>query len=332
MFKTARLKLTAFYLVIITIICLLFSLFTHKLLTDEVDRFARFQRNRIEEKIRFESNFPHPDIDLVDETKRRITFSLIIVNGVIIFVSGGLAYFLAGKTLGPIQVMIEDQHRFVADSSHEFRTPITSIKLATEVALRSKNISQEDIRNILGENLLEINKLQRLSDGMLRLAQYDSKGSTQSFQKLSIQKIATSALNQVAVLAASKQINIVNKIKNFHIAGVEADLNELLVILLDNAIKYSPEKTTIALSSQKIKKSVYLSIIDQGIGISKTDIPYIYERFYRSDKSRTGANGFGLGLSIAKRIINSHHGEIQVDSTLNKGTTFVLKFPVYNLA
>lgn len=330
MFKSARIKLTALYLAIITLISISFSLVTYRILTAEVDRFDRFQRFRFEQRMRFENVQPLLDQELINETKRRIAFGLIFVNGVIIFVSGGLAYFLAGKTLQPIQDMIEDQHRFIADSSHELRTPITSLKIATEVALRDKKLSVRDAKQILNDNLLEITKLQRLSDGLLRLAQYDSPEHKNIFSKVSSKKVVEQALVEVETLAKNKKITFQNEIKNYHIKGNEAELVELLVILLDNAIKYSPENTKIELDSKKTKSYVYLSVFDEGIGIAENDAPHIFERFYRSDKSRTGTKGFGLGLSIAKRIVDSHKGTIRVKSEQDKGTQFIIKLPSSN--
>jgi signal transduction histidine kinase len=330
MFKAARLKLTILYLIIITIICILFSLFTYRLLTNEVDRFARFQRNRIEQRIRFDNGAISPDFDLIKDTKERIAFGLVLVNGMIIIVSGGLAYFLAGKTLKPIQNMLDDQSRFVADSSHELRTPITSLKLATEVALRDKNLSLLDTKQILNENLLDIDKLQRLSDSLLRIAQYDIPGKETKHSRVSTNSIASVAVAETQTLAKDRNITIKNNTKNFYVLGDQSELTSLLVILLDNAIKYSQKDTNIVLASKKVGRNIYLSISDQGDGISGADLPHIFERFYRSDKSRTGAKGFGLGLSIAKRIIDSHGGTMKIDSKINCGTTVELKLNPYS--
>jgi signal transduction histidine kinase len=226
--------------------------------------------------------------------------------------------------------MIKDQHRFIGDSSHELRTPLTSLKIAIEVALRDKDLSVAEAKTVLKDNLTEINKLQSLSDELLRLAQYDSPEHKKTFSKVSPKKIVELALEEVETLAGNKKITIENKIKNYHIWGNESDLVGLLVILLDNAIKYSPEKTKIELDSKKTRRFVYLSVFDEGVGIPEADIPHIYERFFRSDKSRTGTKGFGLGLSIAKRIVDSHKGTIKVSSEQNKGTQFIIKIPSAN--
>ena len=330
MFKSTRIKLTILYLAIITFISVSFSLVTYRILTDEVVRFSNFQRVRFEQRSHFQNSVPFHDTDLVNETKKRIAFGLIFVNSLIILVSGGLAYFLAGKTLQPIEEMIKDQHRFIADSSHEFRTPLTSLKIAIEVALRDKGLSVADSKIVLKDNLLEVNKLQRLSDGLLRLAQYDSPEHKQTFSRVSSKKIVELALTSVETLAENKKITIKNKVRNYHILGDESELVEVLVILLDNAIKYSHEATIINLESKKTRNSLYLLIADEGIGIAEADTSHIFERFYRSDKSRSGTKGFGLGLSIAKRIVDSHNGTIKVKSEQNKGTQFIIKLPSVN--
>lgn len=328
MFNTARNKLTLLYLAIITFITVSFSLVTYRLLTAEVDRFARFQRSRIEQRLIFENDVPLPDFDLIRDTKNRIAFGLFLIDGIVVVVSGGLAFLLAGKTLEPIQEMVEDQRRFVADSSHELRTPLTSLKIATEVALRDKKLSTTEAKSILKDNLLEINKLSHLSDNLLRLAQYDSQKTKVSLSRVSSKKISTQAVENVSLLAKNKKITIENEVKNFHITGNEVELVDLLVILLDNAIKYSPENSLIKLDSRKTKNFLYLSVIDQGEGIPESDRTRVFERFYRSDKSRTGAAGFGLGLSIAKRIADSHRGTIKVSGRTGGGSQFEIKLPL----
>lgn len=343
MFKSARIKLTGWYLLIIMVISISFSIVIYRVLTSEVDRFAKAQRHRIELKLqegeffppeyRFR-HFPLPsspimDPELVEEVKQRIIMMLLGVNGIILIVSGGLGYLLAGRTLMPIKEMIDDQNRFITDASHELRTPLTSLKSAMEVHLRDKKLSLTDAKKLITDNIEDVNKLQSLSDALLQLARYQKPNGSILFEKVLISDIAKQAIKKVELLARKKKINIETQFGNYTLEGNKYDLIDLLVILLDNAIKYSPARTLVIIKMKKTDGSIELQVQDQGIGIDEKDIPHIFDRFYRADDSRSkiAASGYGLGLSIAKKIVDFHHGEIYAQSIPNKGSTFTVRLP-----
>ena len=141
-------------------------------------------------------------------------------------------------------------------------------------------------------------------------------------------EVVEAALKKVIPLAKQKNIVINNQIEDYVLEGENQSLTELFVILLDNAVKYSENNKQVKLTSRKIDHHVVITIIDQGIGINKKDLTHIFDRFYRSDKSRSKIGGFGLGLSIAKEIVESHQGTITVASTPSKGSTFIVKLSV----
>ncbi len=337
MFQKARLKLTAWYLLIIMLVCFCLSAVIFRIQMSEVDRFARAQR------VRMESQFPPGifanqvpvavDPDLIAETQMHLLFNLLTLNGIIIVIAGGLGYLLAGKTLYPIKIMLEDQNRFISDSSHELRTPLTSLKSSMEVAMMDKNLTLTEAKNLIIENLDDVNRLQKLSDSLIQL----TKGKNNSAQNLDLEVASTTflvktSIDQLKAQASIKKIKIRSLIKN---ASLKVDKNKivnLLVILLDNAIKYSPEKSTVVVKSWKTKHFVFFSIKDQGVGIAEKDLPHIFDRFYRADASRSNANtpGYGLGLSIAKLIVNEHKGSISVKSFTKNGTIFLVKLPSKN--
>jgi signal transduction histidine kinase len=142
--------------------------------------------------------------------------------------------------------------------------------------------------------------------------------------------LALEALKSTQFLASQKLITVVNQVEDFQIVGDKASLVELLVILIDNAIKYSEPKTTIKLTTRKSNQFVSLAVTDHGQGIKASDLPHIFDRFYRADfsRSKTKTNGYGLGLSIAKKIVDAHGGKIEAKSTLGKGSTFVVRLPL----
>lgn len=346
MFHSARVKLTAWYLLIIMFISASFSVAIYKVLASELDRVERIQRLRMErsfsERVRI---LPLPgtgveptrpfflDPDLVAETKSRLIFILILTNTAILGGSFAAGYFLAGRTLMPIKQMVDEQNRFVADASHELRTPLTSLKTEIEVNLRDKGLVLEDAKKLLESNLEEINNLQVLSDDLIRLARYESGENGLTIEEVNLFSVTDEAVKKVANLARNKKITIENKVADHTIFGSKSALTELFVILLDNAIKYSLPKTTVILDSEKTDGHIFVRVIDQGVGISQEDVPHLFDRFYRVDESRSksAAPGYGLGLSIAKQIIERHKGTVRVQSKLNEGTTFTVQLPIKHL-
>lgn len=329
MFHSARIKLITWYIVIIMIVSLMFSVMIYQVLSREVERFERIQRIRIQRQLEgILTPPPLPNPELVEEVKRRILFTLFVINGGILIISGGLAYFLAGRTLRPIQDMVEEQNRFITDASHQLRTPLTSLKSALEVHLRDKNLTLKEAKLLMSQNIDDVNKLQTLSESLLQLAHYQQTNNHVTFKTIDIQSIIKESIQKVTPLANQKKITIKNKSTNYKMQGNQYELIDLFVIILDNAIKYSPENKAISIDSKRNDGSVTISIKDQGRGIEKKDLPHIFDRFYRAPTTQSQKNvfGYGLGLSIAKRIVDLHHGSITIKSTPGKGTVFQLTF------
>lgn len=342
MFNKARIKLTLWYLLIIMLISISFSFVIYKFLTSEINRAIRMENLRqlggyVPTKkfiVRFDEPIPQgviiapPSPEVLEEAKDRILLMLVIINVGILGLSGVAGYLLAGLTLKPIKNMVDEQNRFITDASHELRTPLTSLKSEIEVNLRDKKLSIKEARRLLESNLEEVNNLQYLSDNLIKLAQNHQTNGVK-FIKVSSLKIANEAIKKVEKLAKKKSIKINKNIDDFNIEADYSGLKELLVIFLDNAIKYSPDKSEINLNIKKSGSSALIEISDHGIGIDNMDLPMLFERFYRADKARTkkDTDGFGLGLSIAKQIIEKHQGSIEVKSKVNEGTFFKIKLP-----
>lgn len=332
-FVGAKIKLTSWYLLIIMCVSILFSIAIYESLTFELDRVERMHRARVELGIPEPRTLPRNlriDPDLIAETKSRLKLTLGLINIIILGSSAVAGYLLAGKTLKPIAEMIEEQNRFITDSSHELRTPLTSLKTEIEVGLRDKNLDLNEAKRLLKSNLEEANNLQRLSDELIKLTQYQKQGLGISFSELSSLTVVESAIKKVEKIAKNKNIKIIKNDKNITFEGEEQSIEELIVILLDNAIKYSPQDTTVTVSTEKSDHHVLFKVIDQGVGIEKEDLPHILDRFYRSDTSRSkdDTSGYGLGLSIAKQIIIKHHASIDFESKVNKGTKVTVSFPL----
>lgn len=336
MFHSARIKLTAWYLLIIVLISSLFSFALYKVIGNELERFARVQRVRIENQINGDDTPPESrirpsviDPDLIIDAKNRLAFILISIDAGIFIMSGAVSYLLAGRTLKPIKEMVDEQNRFTADASHELRTPLTSLKSTIEVNLRDKSLTLAEAKSLLRSNLEEVNHLESLSDALLQLAKYQVINNKKHFEKLWIPDIIDKAVKKVEPQASAKQITITKKLVKQQLQGDLDSLSKLFITLLENSIKYSPKGSEILVSSKAFDSVIEISVSDTGIGISEEDLPFIFNRFYRADRSRAKGKipGYGLGLSIAKKIVESHSGTINVKSGKSKGTTFTVILP-----
>lgn len=282
--------------------------------------------NRIERMQRVRRPFPTmPGIEpeIIEETKDRIILTLTLINLIILGVSGTAGYFLAGRTLKPISEMLDDQKLFVSDASHELRTPLTSIKTEIEVALRDKNLNLKNTKELLSSNLEEVNKMQKLTNYLLTLNKYQDNSDPLEFKKLNLKNIAEKVSKRFEKQIKEKGINLKLELKSAETYGNETALEELASILLDNAIKYSGKSGKVIIKTEK-KTHAILEVIDSGIGIKESEIPYIFNRFYRANSSRSKekVDGYGLGLAIAKNIVDAHKGKVEVTSKLNKGSAF----------
>ena len=342
MFHSTRLKLTAWYLLIIMIISIFFSTFIYFGAAREYQRILRIEQYRIIHPMPPGIILQRPpsdtdlfsissqqDNELIEWARLRVLEALFGVNIIILFLSALAGYFLAGRTLKPIKNMIDEQNRFITDSSHELNTPLTALKTSIEVNLRDKNFNLDKAKEVLNSNLEDVNNLQFLAAELIKLTQYQDQNNNLQFENLNLPEIIHEAIEKVKTQAKQKNIIIKLDLLRIKISGDRRSLTELFIILLDNAIKYSPNKKTISIFVKNPDSKVQIFIKDSGIGIDEKDLPYIFDRFYRTDKSRTKQNvlGYGLGLSIAKRIVSLHNGNIAVESEISKGTTFIVTLP-----
>jgi len=351
MFRSARLKLTAWYLLSIMVISVLFSLGVYQGAVLEIRRGLRAQALRViqEQKLipgidrdaippeldrfhrvpslRLSSEF---DEQLFAEAKRRVALQLVVFNLGIFALAGTAGYFLAGRTLKPIEEMVDEQKRFVADASHELRTPLTAMRTEVEVALRDKSLDAASAKEALESSLEEIGKLQLLSDNLLMLDRYQNSTNGRNFTTISLTDAIEEARQSVLPLAREKSIEIQSEVENISLEADKESIAELLIIFLDNAIKYSNENGKVIVQATTANNKAVIAIKDFGIGIRASEIPHIFSRFYRADASRskTEVRGYGLGLSIAKSIIDMHNGKIDVESIPNQGTTFTVILPL----
>ncbi len=331
-FDTAYLKLTAFYVAIIMFISVSFSISIYKISSTELGRGLGKQASALRDVSVKDLNSGKV-LNIEDlrsqqliESNSRLTLNLIYFNLLILLLSTIGSYFFARKTMEPIEEAVEAQNRFTADASHELRTPLTAMRSEIEVSLRDKNLNINNAKKLFLSNLEEIEKLEVLSNALLKLAKHEHDEGKE-FSEVSLGEIITQAYERVESLADEKLIKFKNDFIDLSIQGEEQSLIELFVILMENSIKYSPKESTISIQIYKEKESAIVKIKDHGIGIKASDLPYIFKRFYRADTSRCKekCDGYGLGLSIAKQIVDLHQGEISVSSKPGKGSEFIVK-------
>lgn len=341
MFKTARIRLTLWYLLIIMMVSVIFSFTIYNIQGREVERFARQRLIRTQLELYhgnpppfFSSDtmLPRLEQDLIRDAEAHILLSLFVANCVILVFSGVLAYLLAGKTLRPIQNMVYEQHRFISDASHELRTPLTALKTSLEVSLRDRDLNLSGAKKTISESVQDVNRLQALSENLLQLTQYQSTNGRNDHRPVSLTQAVSEAIHKIEPLAKKKNITIHYHKTPVMVNGNSYGLVDLAVILLDNAVKYSHSGSSLQVSVQRKDRLAVLSVADRGMGIAAKDLPRIFDRFYRADTARTktARGGYGLGLSIAKKIAEVHRGKISVESEPGTGSVFTVTFPAAN--
>jgi len=230
------------------------------------------------------------------------------------------------ETLERLEHLFTSQQRFLADVSHELRTPLTIIKGNVDLMRRLKLVDEESLDTIEDE----ADRLTRLVGNLLLEAQVESGKLPLYFAPVELDTLLLEVFKEMRVLSRDR-VNIkLTEIDQILVSGDRDRLKQVLINLVSNAIKYTPKGGDVYLSLGRVGENARLIVRDTGQGISDEDLPHIFERFFRAEKSRTRSktSGFGLGLSIAYWIINHHGGRIEVASTENKGATFCIYLPI----
>lgn len=349
MFQSARVKLTLWYVLTIMAISVLFSTALYFAFTAELERsFARAKVRVLAEEhgitlpIHWRQQLDHledPRLQQIVKSqlltedlqvaKESVVWQLFSINVILAFFALFAGWLLAGKTLSPIQRAHEDQKRFIADASHELRTPVTALKTLLEVFNLKKKHTSREVEEVADTALQEIDNLQYLVDKLLRLTVFQGSGAQLTFSTFSVLPLVKKVIKLLQPLADEKGLQI-------HVTGSGGDLQadkekikEVLTILIENAIKYTQEGSVTVMLKFTSRRCIFL-VKDTGQGMSEAELPCIFNRFYRADQARThqGKTGFGLGLAVAKEIVKSHNGTISASSKLGKGSTFKVSLPL----
>lgn len=264
--------------------------------------------------------------DIAAKFKNTLVVAIIICVILIVVAS----YILSKRTLKPIVASWKKQTEFVQDASHELRTPLTIIKAKQEKLLEKPESTIIDNAEDISITLKETQRLTKLVKELMELAKSDSKEIKLSKDKFLLDEEVKNISNLYKDVAntQNKELTLNLNYKGYILAD-ENKIKELLVILLDNALKYTEPSNSIEVNTYQKDGKAIIEVADTGIGISKEDQEHIFERFYRAEKSRNReSGGMGLGLSIAYNIVKIHKGIIKLDKNRAKGTKFIIKLPV----
>jgi len=234
------------------------------------------------------------------------------------------------EMIAHLDEMFTRQQRFVADASHELRTPIAAIRSKTDVALLQMDLPDE-YATVLQEINTETVRLSHLINDLLALARGD-EGQTQ-FEREPVQldRLAETVVANAETLAAERGVTLQTRIaRPITMLGDETRLIQMIINLLDNAILYTNAGGSVTLTVKQVQTQIVLTMQDTGIGIAPEHLPHIFERFYRADPAhiKTERGSSGLGLAIVEWIVRAHEGSIMVESRIGQGSTFIVRLPI----
>lgn len=272
-------------------------------------------------------------MDLTDQHRVLQVYMVIsiILSIIFLILAAFLGHYLTGKTMVPIMQSFARQREFVADASHELRTPLSILQSSIEVVESEEENQLNDFsRQVLEDMKDEVGRMSKLVGDLLTLARADSGTLELNRESFDLRMVADQVARTLQPIVAKKE-------QTFTLTGDEmipvfADrerITQLLYILLDNAMKYTPEKGGISLGIEASGKGIQIIVKDNGVGMTPQQAERIFDRFYRVDKGRSREmGGTGLGLSIANWIVTAHGGTIQVQSNVGKGSTFTIALPI----
>ncbi|MCX6752504.1 MAG: HAMP domain-containing sensor histidine kinase [Candidatus Nomurabacteria bacterium] len=316
-FFIARLRLTFFYFITAVVILggASFALYNTIL--------SNFSQS-ISENIFLDPNVSQA---IIDRAQDILLNRFLTIDAVIVFFIVVLGFFLTNKTLKPIKLNMQKQKRFIADASHELRTPIAVVISGLEVNLSNKKLDLTSAKKTLEDTLEEMKEFSKLANSLLDISKYDTPIQI-AREPIVINELIKSIVEKEKSLAQVKQIKIEAKIESSAVVNVnKIELTRVFFNILDNAIKYTPQNGIVTVSDKIDSNKYTLSVSDNGPGIPKDILSKIFEPFFRGDLSRS-TEGAGLGLTLSKKIIENHDGTIFIKSQVGKGTNVIICLPI----
>ena len=264
------------------------------------------------------------DVTAMYNGMEKATWALAILGGFALVFAAAIGYVLSGGAMKPVREAYEKQRQFAADASHELRTPLAVVLASADLLRSDPSITSPFLKQVIEDVRDEVKKMTKLVSDLLTVARSDAKANQVKPVRMDLVAAAQQTVRIMRPFAEKKDIAIVEELpKRAEIYADEQKIRQLILILVDNAVKYTLEHGRISVCVQEEKGSVALSVSDTGIGIAPEHTERIFDRFYRVDKARSRRmGGNGLGLAIAREIVEAHGGHIGVESEVGKGTTF----------
>ena len=261
---------------------------------------------------------------------RNLFIILLLVGIGALTVAFLISLFSANRSIRPVEESYNKQKQFVADASHELKTPLTTINTNVDVLLSHKESSIGSESKWLEYIKTEAERMTKLTNDLLYLAKLDYNDGNVIFSKVSFSEAAESVILLMEAVVFESSVNLTYDITpDLYVNGSSEQLKQLVMILLDNAVKYTPKSGDINITLRQESSEAVMKVRNTGEGISEEAQKQIFERFYREDKSRAReSGGYGLGLAIAKAIVTACKGNIRVNSEKNKYTEFIVKIPI----
>lgn len=264
------------------------------------------------------------DVTALYSGLRKATYAQVVLGFIALIIASAIGYAMAGRALVPLKEAYEKQKQFAADASHELRTPLAVVMASADLLLADPSIENPFLRQVIEDLKSEVKKMTNLVSDLLTVARSDNNALKVKIQRLDLFELLTQVIRIMIPIAEKKNIFLNGEgLRRVFVKGDEERIKQLMIILIDNAIKYTCDggKVTVGLTEKNEQFGIIVE--DTGIGIKEEDLPRIFERFYRVDKSRS-EGGNGLGLSIAKELVRMNGGEIEVASREGEGTRFTV--------
>ncbi len=262
-----------------------------------------------------------------EQVLRRVLTGLLLLGGTGALLLGAGGWWLAGRSLIPLQRSWTQQREFVANAGHELRAPLTLLRASAEVALRRAMPGQEEQREVLGEVLRECDHMARLVDDLLLLSRLDAGRLPVERAAIPLGLFLDEVARQVGLMAQERGIDVIARGVGVAL-GDPLRLRQVLLILVDNALRHTPSGGRVELNGRVDGRGVEIRVSDTGAGITAAHLPHVFERFYRAEHNReeTGG-GSGLGLPIAKALMAAQGGDIRLESRPGQGTQVTITLP-----
>ncbi len=328
MFRSALLKLTLGYVAIIMLLSLVFSVVLYHFGTVELKEGLNRQYSVLIGSDHDTDNILGLSEEVFSGRAGQLYVDLVYFNLVILVLAGFGSYGLAKRTLKPIEAAHGAQVRFTAHASHELRTPLAAIKADTESVLMLKDPGVKLLKKTLRANLEDVEHIESLANRLLEVSRIRSTSNLPKSQ-VKLGELIKSCIRTTKRTPNAKKFKFDVSIIDLITKGDPESLEVVITTVLDNAIKYSPSGSTIQISLKREGHDAVFVVKDEGPGISPQDIAHVFEPFYRAKATRgVKAKGYGLGLSLAKEIVEAHSGTIKIETIEAHGTSVIIRLPL----